>query len=183
MPHALPRRAAPALLALTLAACNPGQPHQAAEGPNLRAEVITVQAHPPKSPPADQCWGSDTIPAVFENVTERGLVTPEVRDATGRVVQPATWRPVTKLRMVKDPSEVWFRVPCPGVETPAFWTSVQRALKARGDYLQTPTGTYDAATALAVRRYQARQGLDSPVLSLAAAQDLGLVAIPLSQLR
>lgn len=178
----LTRRAAPGLLSLALAACSPGQPHQPAEGPNPVAETIAVQTHPPKSPPADQCWGSDTLPAVFDKLTERGIVTPEVRDATGKLVRPATWGPVTRLRMVKDPTEVWFRVPCPSVETPDFWASMQRALKARGDYLQTPTGSYDAATALAVRRYQARHGLDSPVLSLAAAQDLGLVAVPLNQL-
>ena len=40
-------------------------------------------------------------------------------------------------------------------------------------------GTLDAPTREAVRRYQEPLGLDSPELSLAAAQSLGIIAVPL----
>ena len=176
-------RLGPCLLLVALAACNPGQPHEPAAGPSLRAEVITVQPEPPRNPPAGQCWTNDTIPAVIETDTQQKLVTPETRDASGRMVRPAVWQTVTKLRMVQQSARVWFRVPCPQVETTDFWSSVQRALKARGLYLQDVTGENDAATGAAVRRYQAGHGLDSPILSLAAAQDLGLVPVPLSALQ
>lgn len=171
----------PAVLAL--AACAPFRPHQPATGPDLMAEVITVSAQRPANPPPGECWDTDIIPAVIETVTDQSLVTPEVRDATGAVTQAATYKSVSRLRMVQDRSEVWFRVPCPEVETPEFWASVQRALKARGLYLLPLTGANDPDTAEAVRRFQAGRGLDSPILSLAAAQELGLVAVPLDEQR
>ncbi len=182
MPRAQPRRAAPAFLPWRSPPAPRASRTSRPQGPNLRAEIITVQPSPPNAAVANQCWDSDTIPAVIETVTEQSLVSPEVRDAAGKMVKPAVWRSVSKLHMVQESSEVWFRVPCPAVETADFWASVQRALKARGYYLQQVTGQNDAATAEAVRRYQAGHGLDSPILSLAAAQDLGLVAVPLDQL-
>jgi hypothetical protein len=77
--------------------------------------------------------------------------------------------------MVQDREEVWFRAPCPAEQTVQFTASLQRALKARGLYLLPVTGTVDAATGEAIRRFQAQRGLDSPILSLAAAQELGLI--------
>lgn len=71
-----------------------------------------------------------------------------------------------------------FAVPCPAAATPEFWASVQRALAVRGLYDGPVTGAMDAATGEAVRRYQAPQGLDSPVLSLDAARQLGLMRWP-----
>jgi hypothetical protein len=173
---------AAALLAL-LSACGPMLPHGPAVGPDLVAEVITVRAAKPDAPPPDECWDTDIIPAVIETVTEQSLVSPEKRDASGQVTQPATYKSVSKLRMVQNRSDVWFRVPCPDAEGPDFWASVQRALKARGYYLLPLTGENDPATAEAVRRFQAERGLDSPVLSLTAARELGLIAVPLAELQ
>ena len=65
--------------------------------------------------------------------------------------------------------------------TPEFISSVQRALDVRGFYSGALTGRMDARTLRAVRKYQAPQGLDSSVLSLAAARKLGLVALPRDQ--
>lgn len=72
---------------------------------------------------------------------------------------------------------VWFPTPCPAALTPTLVGDLQRALAARGLYHGPATGRPDAATAEAVRRFQAPLGLDSPVLSLAAARHLGLVPV------
>ena len=165
----------PCLLLLT--ACG------AQHGTGLTAEIITVSASKPSDPPEGACWDTDTIPAVIETETVQSLVSPEQRDDTGQVTSRAIYKSVTKLRMVQDRSEVWFRVPCPDLQDAVFWATVQRALKARGYYLVPVTGIADAETAEAVRRFQATRGLDSKILSLAAAQELGLVVVPLDQLQ
>jgi peptidoglycan hydrolase-like protein with peptidoglycan-binding domain len=66
--------------------------------------------------------------------------------------------------------------------TPDILASLQRALAVRGLYTGPINGQADAATSAAVQRYQAETGLDSPVLSLASARSLGLIATPLDQL-
>lgn len=71
-----------------------------------------------------------------------------------------------------------FAVPCPAALTPQLWSSVQRALAVRGLYAGPITGIPDAATAEAVRRFQAPLGLDSPTLSLDGARRLGLMPWP-----
>jgi hypothetical protein len=176
-------RRAPLLWLGILTGCGPAVPHGNAIGPDLVAEVITVRAAKPDAPAPGECWDTDIIPAVIETVTEQSLVSPEQRDAAGQVTQPATYKSVTKLRMVQNRSDVWFRVPCPETEDADFWASVQRALKARGYYLRDLTGQNDPDTADAVRRFQSERGLDSPILSLAAAREMGLIAVPLSELQ
>lgn len=165
------------VLLLALAACGSGH------SPALTAEVITVSTARPESPPPGECWATDVIPAVIETETVQSLVSPEVRDASGQILSPASYQTVSKLRMIQERSEVWFRTPCPETQDTAFLASLQRALKARGYYLSPVTGQMDAETAEALRRFQATRGLDSKILSLAAAQELGLVAVPLDQLR
>ena len=115
-------------------------------------------------------------PAVIETVTEQVQVTPEVRDADGRVTTPAAFRTVTQQKMVQDREEIWFRAPCESDISVAFTATLQRALKARGLYRDAVTGTLTPATTGAIRRFQAERGLDSPHLSLAAARELGLIA-------
>lgn len=132
--------------------------------------------------PQGACWASDTTPAVIETVTEQIVTAQEVRDATGKVTTPASFRTVTSQRMVREREEVWFRAPCPEDQTVAFVATLQRALKARGLYDLPVTGTLDAATAAAIRRFQAERGLDSATLSLAAARELGLMAVDLDRL-
>lgn len=182
-PRALPLVALGLSQFLALAGCLPALPPPGASAQGLTAQVITVSARRPKSAAPGACWDTDIIPAVIETVTEQTLVSPELRDDGGTLVRPATYRSVAHLKMLQDRSQVWFRVPCPEAETEAFWASVQRALKARGYYLLTVTGQNDPGTAQAVRRFQAERGLDSPILSLAAARELGLAAVPLDQLR
>ena len=153
-------------------------PGQAALG----KELVRLKGDGPPASPEGECWASSVTPAVIETVTEQVLVSDEVRDATGTVVEPASYRTQTQQRMVQDREEVWFRAPCPAEQSVQFVASLQRALKARGLYLMPVTGEMDADTAEAVRRFQAARGLDSPVLSLAAAQELGLTATALDEL-
>lgn len=72
---------------------------------------------------------------------------------------------------------LWVETPCDTNLTPDFQASLQRALQARGLYAGPITGQMDAGTEAAIRAFQAPLGLDSPILSLAAAERLGLVAV------
>jgi hypothetical protein len=162
----------------------------ACDQPRVSAPVTTGQTiaqvtlKPGQQPPAKDgaCWDKDTTPAVIETVTEQVVVSDEIRDKAGNITAPASYRTDTHQRMVQDTREVWFRVPCPETMTVSFTASLQRALKARALYLAPVTGQMNAETAEALRRFQAERGLDSPVLSLAAAQELGLLATDISQL-
>lgn len=170
-------------LAVTvLAGCQVGGVPKAPGQVDLAAEVVRLDRPGPPTRPEGACWESDVTPAVIETVTEQVIVTAEERDAQGRVVKPATYRTDTRARMVRDREEVWFRAPCPADVTVDFVASLQRALKARGYYLLPLTGALDGGTRDAVRRYQADRGLDSPLLSLAAARDLGLLPKALDEL-
>ena len=125
------------------------------------------------------CWHETVSPAIFETVTEQILVSPAVVDEAGRTVSPAVFRTETQQRQVQARQQAWFRIPCesdltgdPGV----FTASLQRSLKARGVYGGEINGIADFATREAVRRFQRPFGLESDVLSYAAAQSLGLVS-------
>lgn len=109
--------------------------------------------------PTDACWARDTIPAVTETIL--------IADAAGQRIP--------RERIVSPAQERLFAVPCPAQMTETFVSNLQRALAVRGLMSGPVTGAFDAATAEAVRRYQAPQGLNSAILSLQAAQQLGLV--------
>lgn len=149
---------------------------------DLGAEIVqgTAGAQPVAKP--GECWDRDISPAIIETVTEQKIVTPEVRNDAGKVTTPATYSTTIRQKMVQERTEIWFRTPCPEVQTPEFIATLQRALKARGYYLLPLTGLLDAPTVEALRRFQAERGLDSPVLSLAAAQELGLISTALEDL-
>ena len=159
----------------SLSGCTSGQIAAPARA-DLAIELVRFGADGPPAGPAGQCWGTDTTPAVIETVTEQVVVSEELRDAAGQIITPAAFETRTFQRMVQDREVVWFRAPCPADITVNFAATLQRALKARGMYLQAVTGTIDAATADAIRRFQALRGLDSPTLSLAAAKELGISA-------
>lgn len=164
--------------ALALAACTTASvPPVSAPVTAPTFEAALVGAEPRAVP--GQCWHRMGRPALFETVTEQVLVTPEVRDATGAVVTPAVFRTETRQSELRARQQVWFRIPCRSeVELESvFVASLQRALKARGLFGGAVTGEMDDATEAAVLAYQSANGLDSGVLSLAAAQALGLVAV------
>jgi hypothetical protein len=162
--------------ALSLGACGNPIPVAAPAPEDLSGEAIPSSASGPPATPRGACWGHDTIPAMIETVTETVLDKPEMRDATGKVTRPASYSSTARQRMVHDREEAYIRTPCYNQLTPDTIVTLQRALKARGYYLQPLTGELDPITMTAIRRYQADHGLDTPVLSLKAAETLGLVA-------
>lgn len=167
-----------AVLALGLMGCQSAPSVGLAQKPG---QIAVLRLDEGESPPqeAGQCWASDTAPAVIETVTSQVQIRPEQRDAAGTITQAAQFQTRTKQRMVSDRETIWFMSPCPQTMTVAFVASLQRALKARGWYAAPVTGAWDDATLTALRTYQRSRGLDSAQISLAAAQDLGLVAADL----
>lgn len=162
---------------LFLAACQPVPVPEAPGRADLAAEVVrrSQSAGPPASEEGS-CWANEVTPAIIETVTEQVEVTPAWIGPDGAVLAPASYRSVAHQKIVQDRESIWFLTPCPDTVTVDFIATVQRALKARGFYLLPLTGQMDAATRDAIRRFQTPLGLDSPVLSLAAARDLGIVA-------
>ena len=164
---------------LLLAAC---QSTAVVEAPSRAELADEVQRTSPPEGDTTTCWAAEVTPAIIETLTEQTLVTPEIRGAGGQVITPATFRSISLQRIVQDRDEVWFRAPCPAQISVDFIATLQRALKARGLYRQPLTGVMDAPTTEAIRRFQADRGLDSRQLSLAAAQELGLVSTGLDAL-
>ena len=143
-----------------LAGCQTGT----AEPEVRRAEAAVT---PLNTASGDACWATDRVPALTETVFVE-TDADGAREARERQVRPAEDR--------------LFSVPCPTQMEGDFHASLQRALTARGLYSGAVTGDFDTETADAVRRFQAPQGLDSAILSLQAAQQLGLVPVPRDQL-
>ncbi len=136
----------------------------------------TTGVAPPGAKPGT-CWGRSASPAVIETVTEQILVQPAEVLADGSVIQPAVYKTETLQKIVKERRETWFQTPCAKDMTQEFIESLQRALKARELYRGTITGTLDARTRAAIRRYQEPQGLDSGILALETGRQLGLIAV------
>lgn len=122
----------------------------------------------------DACLRRDATPAVIETVTERVLVVPPSVSVDGTQLYPAVYRTATEQRVIQEREELQFETLCDGEMTPAFIASLQRALKVRGYYTGPVTGLMTPQTGAAVRAFQQPQGLDSAVLSIAAARQLGL---------
>lgn len=144
----------------------------------LEPDVVQrLDTAPPGAAPG-KCWGKDVSPAVVETVTEQIMLQPAEILSDGSIAEPAIYKTETHQRIVKERQETWFETPCPADLTPEFNASLQRALKARGHYAGPAHGQLDARTRAAIRTYQKAQGLDSGILSVAAARQLGLIAVP-----
>ncbi|GAB5445221.1 peptidoglycan-binding domain-containing protein [Gymnodinialimonas sp.] len=128
---------------------------------------------PPDANP-QSCYGREIEPAVIETVTEQLMVEPEQLDRNGNVRRPAVFVTATEQRIIEDRTETWFETPCAMEGNVEYIANLQRALTARGHYGGAATGMMNRATVQAIRAYQQPQGLDSGVLSLAAARQLGL---------
>lgn len=128
----------------------------------------------PANADPQSCYGREIEPAVIETVTEQIMVEPEQLDRNGHVRRPAVFVTATEQRIVEDRTETWFETPCAMEGNVDYIANLQRALAARGHYDGTATGVMNHATVRAIRAYQLPQGLDSGVLSLAAARQLGL---------
>jgi hypothetical protein len=162
----------PALLAALLAtACQTTLP-----GSGGSDIAQSVAAAPPGAPPGT-CWGKEVTPAIVETVTEQAVAEPATVAEDGTLTGPAVYETKTRQAIVQDRTVTWIEIPCPEARTPDFAASVQRALKVRGLYDGPVTGRMDAPTRAAVRRFQQPRGIDSGILSLASARELGLVAI------
>lgn len=174
-PMTRPAKALILLATLVLAACQSGAP----VAQDMVQRSASTQA--PLAGAAEAgCWATDTVPAHHESVMETVVITPAVLDARGREVQPAVIAQGPHLAQVRPAEDRLFAVPCPEVMNAEFVAALQRALSVRGFYAGAATGAMDDATRAAVRAYQRPQGLDSTVLSLTAAQQLGLIALPRS---
>ncbi len=134
---------------------------------------VTRGFGPPDADP-QSCYGREVNPAVIETVTEQILLEPERLDRNGNVRRPAVFVTATEQRIVEDRTETWFETPCGLEDDTDYIATLQRALAARGHFDAPVTGQMDRATVEAIRAYQVPQGLDSGVLSLAAARQLGL---------
>jgi hypothetical protein len=139
------------------------------------APVRTHATPPPGSDPA-ACYGQDATPAVIETVTEQIMLQPAQISVSGEIQYPAVYKTETRQAIVRERRELWFETPCENKLTPEFVASLQRALKARGQYRGPINGEMTARTRHAIRAYQKPQGLDSAILSNAAAKQLGLIA-------
>ncbi|MEL7098807.1 MAG: peptidoglycan-binding domain-containing protein [Pseudomonadota bacterium] len=139
--------------------------------------VIQLVATAPPGAEAGSCWGQKTSPAVIETVERDILLQPAQISSDGRIQQPAVYKKERRQEIVIPRQETWFQVPCAADMTPEFVSSVQRALAARGLYAGPVTGNMDTRTRAAVRKFQAPEGLDSGILSTAAARRLGLIAV------
>lgn len=138
--------------------------------------VKTDEGAPDATP--GTCWAK-VVNSNVETITERVIVQPAEISTDGTVITPAIHREVT--RPVNGDGETWFERPCEAQVTPQLTESLQRALKARGFYAGEITGEMDLRTRLAIRAYQQPQGIDSGVLSLSAAKQLGLIQVEIDQ--
>lgn len=167
-------------LASLLAGC--GTPPSLDDGAPPVPDFASAQIPPPPGVSPDSCWVRDVSPAELRTVTRQTEIAPaQVTDA-GTVRIPGRFQTETLQEIVKAREELIFETPCPDVLTPAFIETLQRALDARGLYRGAITGVMDVPTRLAIRRYQAGQGLPSGLLSMQAARRLGLLATPRDQL-
>ncbi len=133
---------------------------------------------PPDARPG-ACYGKDVTPAVIEQVTEQVLVAPPEIGPEGNVITPAKYEENVSHQVVTGREVIFFETPCPPRWTPDFIASVQRALSARGIYRGAISGTLDDPTRQAIRSFQIGNGLNSGILSIDSARDLGLVEVDL----
>lgn len=158
---------------LAAAGCDRRAPFEAIE-----PEPIDLTAPPSDSPEAGACSATEDSPAVIETVTEQVVEKPAEYTADGTLLFPAVIRTETHQSIVAPRRPLRFETLCDDQLTPDLLRSLQRALKARKLYSGPVNGEMTEDTRAAIRAYQAPQGLDSATLSLGAARQLGLVAMP-----
>lgn len=163
------------LTGLALAGCDAGVP-----GAGQSGLAYTLAEMPPDAPPGT-CWGKVVTPAVIQTVTDHVLVPPADAPTDGTAAAPDVYETRTRQDIVQERDVTWFETPCRADQTPDFIASLQRALGARGLYRGAISGQMDARTHAAIRRFQMPDGLDSGILSLAAARKLGLVAVEIPE--
>lgn len=110
-------------------------------------------------------------------ITEQVEVLPAVLAADGRILTPAVFRDQSRPATEIIRAGAKFEALCPAEYTPERVRTLQRSLTVRQAYAGPITGTLDEATRAAIRRFQADQGTDSPLLTRSNAEMLGIVPI------
>jgi len=154
-------------LALAVAACAPMQE------PGVPVETGVVRAG---ALPTDPCVATDISPALIETETVQILEKSAVLDAQGAVIAPAVYRSEASQRIVRERQMIEFEAVCDLAASAEFVATLQRALKARGHLSGDIPGVLDGKTKRAIRSYQLTQGLNSDILAVETARELGLVA-------
>ena len=173
------RRASGVVALCLLASCSAPLETVTKAAFNDEPDLVYTRSTPPPGAKEGSCWGKHVTPAELETVAHQiQLQPPEIR-TDGTVSAPAVYKTETSQRIVKERRELWFETPCAPVLTVEFVETLQRTLKARGHYRGSVSGYIDTRTRGAIRKYQAPQGRDSSILSLAAARKLGLIAYDL----
>lgn len=167
-----------AIATLALAGCQTtaGGDVTRASDPGL-IPTITAPAQPEGKDGA--CWGQVPGPSVTTLVAQTVVAEEAVFDADGTEISPAIYRNVTVPKTVSTGEGSWFERVCDTELTSDLVMNLQRALGARTYYGGPASGELDAATRASIRLYQQEQGLDSDVLSLATARQLGLITVDL----
>lgn len=141
---------------------------------NVTERLSSVSAPPPDAR-GDSCWGVEETPAVIEETVQSIVLQPAQMTADGTVLSPPVTKQEVQQKIIRERKETWFETLCEDELTPDFIASLQRALIARGLFDGEIDGTMTSQLGFSIRRYQGPQGLDSSILSRAAARQMGLV--------
>ncbi|SEP98702.1 Putative peptidoglycan binding domain-containing protein [Loktanella sp. DSM 29012] len=155
---------------LVLSACAPVPPTDA-------PATVLIASGGIETDTAGRCFAR-TAPRTRVDIVDRvEQVAPARRDAAGTIIDPPVFRTVSEPTARTVGEGTRFEAVCPPVLTnEAFVQSLQRALLIRRAYDGPISGVYDPATRAAVQQLQRNGDLDSPVLSVATARDLGIFA-------
>ncbi len=141
-----------------------------------QAPVISLGAI--ETDAAGRCFARMAGPTETQIVTELVEVQPAIKDRNGVVTTPAIFRNVTGPKTVRVGEGQRFETVCPQIYTPEFVATLQRALIVRRAYAGEVTGLMDEATSLSLQQFQRGMNIDSPLLAITVARDIGIVAVP-----
>ncbi|MEL6735771.1 MAG: peptidoglycan-binding domain-containing protein [Pseudomonadota bacterium] len=114
---------------------------------------------------------------MIEETRRRVLVQQASVSTDGKTRYPARYRDEVTRTEISPRSSFWVEIPCKGKLIPDHIAALQRGLAVRGFFEGPITGRYDSATQEAVLRFQRTFDLNSDILSLKAATQLGLVQV------
>ena len=177
--------------ALGLSAC--AAPGPTIESPDvarlIESKELTSNPTPPAAAETNACYGVDASPAEVRTVIDYySSRTPEPNSVMlepaeyapdGTMLYPPVYKRI-RQEISKEREDLWLETPCANALTPDSVASLQRALNARGYYDGPADGRLTEQTRDAIRSYQQTLGLDSAVLSIEAARQLGLTAYPVN---
>ena len=126
----------------------------------------------------ETCRVKISDPAIYETVTEKKLIAPAKFSSSGRQIAPPTYQNTIIYRVVRERAVRWFDTPCEDEINADLIVSLQRALAARGYFNGKLTAMMDHDTKVALRRYQAENGLNSDILARQTVIDFGLLPVP-----